>query len=432
LRGRGAVSQAPVPPLAVARPHSAADVAAVLKVASGAAVPVVPYGAGTGLMGGARSLQPAIVLDTTALDAIEVRPADRLVWAGAGAVLSEVDAKLREHGLCLGHDPWTFPVATVGGPVSTNGLGYKGGRYGGMGDQIVALEVVLADGTLLRTPHVPRHSTGPDLSRLFVGAEGTLGIVSAAALRVFPVPERLEFLAFSFERFEDGFEMVQEVAALGMRPVFLDYGEEHANPWRDRPESPPALYLAFEGFDEEVEACIGRAAHIASRLEATPMPESEAREMWDDRHVIADRFARDRRNVAPRRDARRDGVAFDYIHVALPSSQVLPFRRICHETAEHEGVRLGDCGLWTAPEMFSTSVTLPEADGGHLRLRGLVDELLMAAQDLGGSMEYCHGAGIRLAHLMEREWGDGGMDVLRRLKRALDPQSILNPGKLGL
>jgi FAD/FMN-containing dehydrogenase len=77
-------------------------------------------------------------------------------------------------------------------------------------------------------------------------------------------------------------------------------------------------------------------------------------------------------------------------------------------------------------------VTLPEAEGGQARLRGIIDQLLMSAQDLGGSMEYCHGAGIRLAHLMEREWGDAGMYVLRRLKAALDPQGILNPGKLGL
>jgi FAD/FMN-containing dehydrogenase len=426
------VLQAPEPPLAIARPLGASDVSTVLKLAAGARMAVVPYGAGTGLMGGARSLRPGIVLDTTAMDSIDVRAADRLVWAGAGAVLAQVDSKLREHGLCLGHDPWTFPVATVGGPVSTNGLGYKGGRYGGMGDQVVAVEVVLADGTLLRTPAVPRRSTGPDLARLFVGAEGTLGVVTAAALRAFPVPERLEFIAFSFERFEDGFEMVQEVAALGMRPVFLDYGEEHANPWRGREESPPALYLGFEGFGEEVDACLGRARRIAARLKAAALPESEAREMWEDRHVIAERFARDRRAMAPPRDQRREGVAFDYIHVALPASQVLTFRQVCHETAAREGVRLGDCGLWTAPEMFSTSVTLPEAEGGQARLRGIIDQLLMSAQDLGGSMEYCHGAGIRLAHLMEREWGDAGMYVLRRLKAALDPQGILNPGKLGL
>ncbi|HXH23565.1 MAG TPA: FAD-linked oxidase C-terminal domain-containing protein, partial [Dehalococcoidia bacterium] len=161
------------------------------------------------------------------------------------------------------------------------------------------------------------------------------------------------------------------------------------------------------------------------------LAEDEARGLWDNRHVIAERFARERRAMAPPRDPRREGVAFDYIHVALPASQVLAFRAICHETAAREGVSLGECGLWTAPELFSASLMLPEAEGGHARLRAVVDHLLMAAQDLGGSMEYCHGAGIRLAHLMDRELGPG-MEVLRRLKAALDPQGILSPGKLGL
>ena len=134
LRGRGTAPEAATP-LAVVRPVSGAQTAALLKLASSAGVPVVPYGAGTGLMGGARSYHPGIVLDTVRLNSIEVQAADRLVWAGSGAIVQNVDTALRTHGLCIGHDPWTFPVATVGGTLSTNSLGYKGGRYGGMGDQ---------------------------------------------------------------------------------------------------------------------------------------------------------------------------------------------------------------------------------------------------------------------------------------------------------
>ncbi len=163
LRGRGS-GDAAATPLAVARPATAAETAALLRFASDSGVPVVPYGAGTGLMGGARSYRPGILLDTVRLASIEPQPADRLIWAGAGAVLQDVDAALAPHGLCLGHDPWTFPVATVGGTLSTNGLGYKGGRYGGIGDQALALEVVLADGTLFRTRAVRRHSAGPNLA----------------------------------------------------------------------------------------------------------------------------------------------------------------------------------------------------------------------------------------------------------------------------
>lgn len=390
----------------------------------------MPYGGGTGLMGGARSLSPGIVLDTSRLNHIEVHSEDRLVWAGAGAVLADVDAALRKYGLCLGHDPWTFPVATVGGALSTNGLGYKGGRYGGIGDQTVALEVALADGTLLSTPAVRRRSVGPDYVRLFIAAEGTLGVITAAALQAFPVPEREELRAFTFPAFEAGFAAIEAVTSLGLRPSLLDYGEEHASPWPDlapRREEPPLLYLGFEGWREEVEASIGRAEAIVADHGASALPRQQAQSFWERRHVIAERFARGRR----RQGWRSPAIAFDYLHVALPPSRVLEFRARCHSETAANGVGLLECGLWTAPDFFSAVMVLPEAQGGHARLSAVMDGLLRAAQDMGGAMEYVHGAGTRLAHLMQREHG-AGLDVLRRLKAALDPAGILNPGKLGL
>jgi FAD/FMN-containing dehydrogenase len=126
-----------------------------------------------------------------------------------------------------------------------------------------------------------------------------------------------------------------------------------------------------------------------------------------------------------------DDDARDFIHVALPPSQVLRFKDACHSVCARVNVGLLDCGLWTAPDFFSAAFMLPSSEGGRERLNLVIDELLALAQDLGGSMEYVHGAGLRLAHLMQREHGDG-LAVLRRIKAALDPESVLNPGKLGL
>jgi alkyldihydroxyacetonephosphate synthase len=423
----------PALPIAVARPADAESVARLLALASEAGVPVIPYGAGTGLMGGARSLHPGLVLDLERLNQIDVRPDDRLVWAGAGTVLEDVDVALRAHNLCLGHDPWTFPVATVGGVLSTNGLGYKGGRYGGAGDQAIAIEVALADGTLLRTRAVRRHATGPDLARLFIGAQGVLGVITAAALEAFPVPESEAFAAYTFPAFEAGFAAINQIAALGLRPSLLDYGEEHASPWPElssRIEEPPVLYLGFEGYREEVEAAAARAAAIVSAEGSVRLPDSEVKAFWQQRHVVAERFRRGNRNRR-RRGRWNAGLATDYIHVALPPSQVLAFRQHCHDLAASERFGLLECGLWTVPDYFSAILALPESDGGHERLGPIADALLETCQDLGGSMEYVHGAGLRLAHLMPREHGPA-LDLLRRLKSTLDPANILNPGKLGL
>jgi D-lactate dehydrogenase (cytochrome) len=382
-------------------------------------------------MGGARTRQPGIVLDTVRLNSIDVRPEDRMVWAGAGCILEQVDTALKADGLCLGHDPWTFPVATVGGTLSTNSIGYKGGRYGGMGDQAVALEVALADGTLLRTRAVRRHSAGPDLKRLFIGAEGTLGVITAAALQAHRVPESQALRAYAFETFAAGFAAVQEIAALGLRPSLLDYGEEHASPWPEaswRREEPPLLYLGFEGFAEEVELSLRRAEAAIEACAGSNLPDEQARDFWARRHDVALRFVRGQ----DRPQRMRDGdTAFDYLHVALPQSKVLEFKDICHEVSRRESVGLTECGLWTGPDYFSAAFLLPNAQGGNARLSEVIDQLLRRAQDLGGSMEYAHGAGFRLAHLMEREHGKG-LEALRRIKAALDPASILNPGKLGL
>ncbi len=430
LRGRGSAVEAATP-LAVVRPASGKQTAALLRLAGENRVPVVPYGAGTGLMGGARSYQPGIVLDTVRLNTIEPVPADRLVWAGAGAILQDVDAALAPHGLCLGHDPWTFPVATVGGTLSTNGLGYKGGRYGGMGDLALAIEVALPDGTLFRTRPVRRHSAGPNLTRLFIGAEGTLGVITTAALQAHPVPEAQDLRAFNFDSFEQGFAAIDAIASLGLRPSLLDYGEEHASPWPElapREDEPPLLYLGFEGLREEVDFSIRRALPLIEANGGRDLPREQAQSFWDHRHVVAERFARGN----PRdRHFRSPEVAYDYLHVALPPSRVLAFRDRCHAETARTGVALLECGLWTAPDFFSAVFALPAEHGGHDRLGGVIDTLLQACQDLGGSMEYVHGAGRRLAHLMPREHGET-LDVLRRIKSALDPDGILNPGKLGL
>ena len=195
-------------PLCVVRPEHTAEVAAVVRLASTHGIPVIPIGGGSGLMGGAASLVPGLVLDLRGLQEIHVRPADRMADVGAGVTIQALNQAAAPHGLMCGHDPWTVAVATVGGTIGTNSLGYLGGKYGAMGDQVLGVEAVLSTGEVITTRAVEKSSTGPGLHRLFIGAEGCFGIVTRATLRLFPLPQARLLQAWEFADFAAGFTAI--------------------------------------------------------------------------------------------------------------------------------------------------------------------------------------------------------------------------------
>jgi alkyldihydroxyacetonephosphate synthase len=415
-------------PLAVVRPASTDEVIEVIRLAAGAGLPVVPYGGGTGLMGGARSVRPGIALDLRRMNRIvAVAAEDRTARMQAGVVFGDLNAALAPKGLVCGHDPWTVPIATVGGAISTHGLGYLGGRYGSIGDQLLGLEVVLADGTVVRTRAAERSATGPQLRRLWVGAEGTLGVITEATLRVFPLPEARRLFALAFPRFAAGFAAVCQMAAIGLRPAMVDYG---GSP--DEGE-PARMVLGFEGFAEEVEAAVRRALAICRGHGSTDQGEAAAQAFFDERHVDPYRLRSWRRDEGVEPAPGTPGSAvFDYLHLYVPQSRVLEFLDRATTLFVEAGATVAEWGLWNQPELVSLAVRRrTDTPAGLARMRDAHDATLMLAQDLGGSMEYVHGVGARLAHLMEREHGEG-LIVLRRIKQALDPDGLLNPGKLGL
>ena len=431
-RGFDEGTSAAVAPMAVVRPVTTEQVSAAVRVAGEYGAAVVPHGGGTGLMGGARSVRAGIVLDLRSMNRVqEVDAASGWVWAEAGAVLSEVNAELAPRGLMLGHDPWTVAIATIGGTISTNGLGFLGAKYGSMGQQVLALEAVLADGTVLRTRPAQPHSTGIDLDHLFIAAEGSLGVITAAAVRAFPIPESSVRFGYRFETFEAGFEALLEMRRIGLAPAILDYGER--TPPRDAAQGgwweaqEPTLYAGFLGLREEVEALTKRASEICVAGGGAAIEHDEVEAFWDERHVPADRFAQRRAGSS----WPGGGRCFDYIHVSLPVPAVLEYRTQAQAIADEHGVDVVETGLWVHAGLFSM-VLVASGDGAASRMSHAVDACLRLAISAGGSIEYCHGVGVRLAHLMREEHGEVGVAVMRRVKSALDPAGVLNPGKMGL
>lgn len=414
----------PVQPLCVCTPASTAEVQAIVEVANLDRVPLVPYGGGSGLMGAAVSLTPGIVVDLRRMNAVLDIDADSFTArVQAGAVLEAIDTELQRTGLMLGHDPWTLPVATVGGAVSTNSLGYRGGKYGSMGNQVLGVEAVLPQGQVCRTRGVAKSSTGINLNHLFIGGEGCFGILTEITLRVFPVPETRSLLAVRFASFDRGFDAVRAFFAAGLRPILLDYGDE-----TEDPEGPSILYVGFEGKAEvvAVEEAVALQAFLDRQGER--LDPDKAQRFWRERHAAARRFAANRRE---RRRPSESGVHQDWVHVALPASRVLAFRQEAIAMAAERGVRFRESGLWTGPELFSVRLSREGGEEARAELGDAVSALLRAVHRFGGSVEYCHGVGLKLAPLMGREHGDT-LEAMRSLKRCLDPNGIMNPGKLGL
>jgi alkyldihydroxyacetonephosphate synthase len=416
----------PVTPVCVVKPLSTEEVRHIVLFANTEKVPLVPFGGGSGLMGGALSIHPSIVLDLRDMNQILNIDVDaRSARAQAGVVLEVLDHKLNDFGFILGHDPWTVPVATLGGAISTNSVGYRAGAYGSMGEQVLGLEAVLPNGEILRTRGVEKSSAGPYLKTLFIGGEGCFGIITEATIRIFPAPKKRGLHAFLFASFEDGYRAVLRLYRDRLMPALLDLGDDHSK----YPEG-AVLYLAFEGDPGVVAAEEKLGVSICTQYGAAPLPQKEADRFWHDRHIIARRFIQNRRQ---RRDRGKDGTYRDWVHAALPGSKVLPFRASAIEILARHRVRLQESGLWVQPELFSMRLGIEDkgTQRAHLALQEAIDELLHLVQDMGGSMEYTHGVGIKLAPLMAAEHGYG-LEVMRQIKNTLDPNNIMNPGKMGL
>ena len=411
---------------AVVRPESTEQVVGIVSLAADQGITLIPYGGGTGVMGGTVPIRGGVIVDLSRMNRIlEINARDLTATVEGGVVLGDLEDDLAEQGLMPGHDPYSVPIATVAGAISTNGVGYRAAAYGPMGNQVVALEVVLPDGRIVATTAVPKYSSGPNLNHLFIGSEGVFGIITKATIRVFRLPETQVFTTASFDTFDQGFDAAVELTALGIRPSLLDLTED---------EDSIRLHLLFEGYREGVAADEQRAKQICVQTGGQDIGPGPTMEYWRDRRQSAVRYKAEALG-RPRkvRWSRWGGRNFDYLHMALPVSKVLDYRKRCDLIMAGTGVKVAEYSLWSRPELFSMMLRPDTGDGVRFRanLAEVVEQVLTLAQDMGGIMEYCHGVGVKLNHLLARELGVGH-DVIRDLKQTLDPANIMNPGKLGL
>ncbi len=398
-----------VKPVAVVRPATTDEVRKIVLLANKHSIPLTPRGSGTNYAGSAVPVKGGVILDLTRMNKIlNINEDSMSAKVQAGVILQKLEETLNDKSFTFGHDPGSFPTATVGGCISTRSLGWRAGKYGDMGRLVLALKVVLPTGVVVETREVPKSSTGFDVNSLFIGAEGTLGVITEALLRIHPFPEERVILHYSFNSFEQAYKSLLKVLRSGLNPT-SSFVEDH----EDKQEA--ELFLYYEGVKEIVEAQVKRAASILETEGGTKLDDKVAKEYWANRHDMYSQM-------------NMEGAA-DSIEPAVPANKTLEFYKFLKKWIKRSGVKVIGMSSWVYPENLSMDLAFDEAKAeAYATAR---DELVNKALELGGTVSYCVGIGLRFRHLMRKEHGSA-LDVMRAIKRAMDPNNIMNPGGLGL
>jgi glycolate oxidase len=423
-------------PLAVLRARETAHVVAALEVASRHRLPVVPQGARTGLAGGANAIDGCLVVSTAAMDRIlAVDPVDRYAVVQPGVVNAALARAVTECGLHYPPDPGSWESSTIGGNVATNAGGMCCVKYGVTTAYVLGLEVVLADGAVLRTGRrTPKGVAGYDLTSLFVGSEGTLGVITEVTLALRPAPEAALTLAAVFPTVAAAGAAVTAVTAAGVQPSLLELLDRThlAAIEAYRPmgldTSAAALLLAACDTGPRAGADLDRIRTVCEASGATEVYVAgdtvEAQALLQARRAAHPAMERLAAATFPDGDG---GLVID--DVAVPRSRLAEMiEGVAAIAAAHE-MTVGIVGH-AGDGNLHPNIVIDRSDPESVR-RGtaVFDEIMRLGLDLGGTCTGEHGVGQLKREWLARELGPVGVRVHHAVKSALDPEGILNPGR---
>ncbi|MBW3559966.1 MAG: FAD-binding protein [Proteobacteria bacterium] len=428
--GRGEGFHAPMPPDLVAFPQSTVEVSAVVAACARHELPIIAWGAGTSLEGGVTAPRGGLCLDLSNMNRIvAVNPEDLDCTVEAGVTREDLNTHLRDTGLFFPIDPGAN--ATLGGMAATRASGTTAVRYGTMRDNVLSLRVVLADGRVVRTTGRARKSSaGYDLTRLFVGSEGTLGVITEVTLRLSGLPETVVAAVCPFDDLAGAVGCVIETMQTGVplaRIELLDAVQIGACNAYSRTELPetPTLFLEFHGAPRAVEEQVGTFAEIAARhgagaVSRATRPEDRSR-LWRARH-----------NAYHAAQALRPGTSLVVSDVCVPISRLADCVLATHADIAEAGMVapiVGHVGDGNFHVMFTVDGSDPVEVS---RVRLLNDRLVDRALAMDGTCTGEHGIGAGKREKLIAELGGEAVGLMLAVKRAFDPQGLLNPDKIFL
>lgn len=423
------MQDAPIPnPACVVRPTSTAEVSAVLAYASRERVAVVPFGAGSGVCGAVLAPEHSVVVDLGLMRALKhIDEVALLATVEPGLLGSEFEALLNQAGYSMGHFPQSIALSSVGGWVATRAAGQYSTKYGNIEDMLVAFEAVLPTGDVVRTRAVPRAAAGQDVRHLFLGAEGTTGILTELTYEIHPLAPATEKTAIAFPSMRDGLEALRLIMRTGWRPAVLrlydeiEAGRSFAGATKD---GESLLLVLTEGPLELVRAELGGVTRVAADARGRVVgPEP------------VDSWLHHRNNVPGFEYFLKQGMVVDTIEVAstwdrierlydgvLTRMRSVPGLIVASGHSSHS--------YGTGTNIYFTFAAKPDGPEGvedlYFRIWNAAMEATLAA---GGTISHHHGIGRVRREWLAKELGSA-YPLLRSVRRALDPLGIMNPGAL--
>ncbi len=412
-------------PVAVVRPTSKEEVVEIVRAASRHGLSLVARGAGTSLSGAPLPREGCVVVDFTLMDKIiEVDEANAFVAAQPGVVYDELNRTLSRYGLFFPPDPGSGSVCTLGGMVAMNSSGIRAVKYGTTRDYVASLEVVLASGEVLHLGGRYRKSaSGYDLKSLFVGSEGTLGLFTEIGLRLVPKPSHRAAMIAGFDSFEKATEAITRALAAHVDVAVLEVMDSRVVEAVESFSginlgSAEVLVLAeVEGFDAGVEEEIRRVARIFTEAGAgveLAFDEAEIARLWKARKAALPALARLAETLLLE-------------DITVPVAALPEMMRRIGRLAERHRLRIATFGHAGDGNLHPTFLVNGEEE--LERARAAIEELFRECLALGGTLSGEHGIGVEKRPYFELEHGRT-VQVMREIKRALDPQGIMNPGKI--
>ncbi|QHS23345.1 FAD-binding protein [Virgibacillus sp. MSP4-1] len=417
-------------PELVVQPKHTDEVAAIMKLANQYHIPIYPRGQGTSLSGGPLPVKGGVVLDLSKWDSkLEIDAEDMVAVVSPGVLTADIHAAAMESGLMYPPDPSSSHVSTIGGNLAENSGGPRGLKYGVTKDYVIGLEVVTPEGEVIQTGgRTIKNVTGYDLTKLIVGSEGTLGIITEAILRLTPKPPATETLMALFDDIVDSGRAISQVLSGGILPAKMEMMDqasiqavENYQPLGLPTDVEALLLVELDGHPAAIKQEITDTKHICLQAGAREVKvaqtNDEARELWKARKLVSPAIVR----VKPTKISE---------DATVPRSKIPDLFQALKEIKEKHQVDLVVFGHAGDGNLHPNIIADKRDEEEMKRVEKAVEEIFETAVKLGGTLSGEHGIGTMKSPFLEMELGEVGVDMMKRMKNSWDPNHILNPGKI--